>query len=157
MSSVLKISEAASIALHSMVFLRENRERAFSTREIAEALQVSGNHLSKVFQRLSRARLVNSIRGPRGGFTLGRDPSEINLLEIYEAIEGPLTPTDCLLKNPMCKKEGCVFGDLLEKVNREVTDYMAETKLSSFVDHLFVNDREEGRGTSRHNPTNPVS
>ncbi len=59
-------------------------------REIAERQAIPIRYLEQIFQRLRRAGLVNSKRGPGGGFTLARPPDEITLCEIVEAVEGPL-------------------------------------------------------------------
>jgi Rrf2 family protein len=129
MANAFKVSEAASLALHSMAFLAEHRDRLVSAHEMASALRVSEAHLSKVLQRLARAGLVKSTRGPKGGFTLGRPRSKITLLEVYETIEGPLAMGSCLLGSPVCGGEKCIFGGLLRMINKRMKDYLAQTRL----------------------------
>ena len=135
MPGVLKISEATSLALHAMAYLAVNGGgRSVSAREISGAFSVSEAHLSKVFQRLARVGLVETQRGPGGGMRMARDPEDITLLEIYEAIEGPLSKNTCLLGRPACGDGGCVLGDLVEKVNRQVGDYLGGTTLARVAD-----------------------
>ena len=55
------------------------------------------------------------------------------MLDVYEAIEGPLVPNKCLLGTPICDGQ-CIFGDLLETVDRQVGDYLAGTNLSELTD-----------------------
>jgi Rrf2 family protein len=128
-SNVLRISEAASLALHTMAYLAADPDGTHATREIACDLKVSEAHLAKVLQRLGRAGLVRSQRGPGGGFTLARRPEEITLLEVYEVTEGPLTTPDCLLGQPVCNG-ACILGGLLDAVGRQVRDYLSQTRLS---------------------------
>jgi DNA-binding IscR family transcriptional regulator len=64
MSNILKISEAASLALHTTVILAANPNRLVSTKKLASQLHASEAHLSKVLQRLEKADIVNSTRGP---------------------------------------------------------------------------------------------
>jgi len=135
MANVLKVSEAASLALHAMVLLAA-RDEVVSTGEIASTLRVSVAHLSKVLQRLARVGLVRSIRGPKGGFILGKASEEITLLDVYEAIEGPLVPSNCLLNTPVCSGERCILGGLLETVNEQVREYLAGTRLSE-LDNVY--------------------
>ena len=130
MSNLLRVSDAAALALHSMVLLAARDGAQISTREIAETLSVSEAHLSKVLQRLARAGLAESIRGPKGGFVLGRDGSKITLLDVYEAIEGPLELTNCLFGVAVCGDHGCILGDLLKDVNKKVKQRLAGTKLT---------------------------
>jgi len=134
MANVLKISEAASLALHTMVYLAADDGRLATTHQISEVLRVSEAHLSKVLQRLGKVGLVDSTRGPGGGFKLGKSGEQISLLEVYEAIEGPLTPTNCLLGTPICSGEKCILGGLLEDVNRRVKEYFAQTRLHELTD-----------------------
>ena len=131
MQHLLKISEAASLAMHTMGLLAAEPGRLISTREMASRLRVSEAHLAKVMQRLGRGGLVRSQRGPKGGFRLVRRPEDITLLEVYEATEGPLREQRCLLGNPMCSGN-CIMGGLLERVGDEVRDYFATTRLSDF-------------------------
>ena len=90
MASIIQISEAASLALHSMVLLAASPERSLTVKEITGRTLVSEAHLSKVMQRLAKAGLVKSTRGPKGGFVLGDSGLSISLLSIFEAIEGPV-------------------------------------------------------------------
>jgi len=117
MSSLLGISEAASIGWHAMIILADSGDELRSTAEIAERLQVSGAHLSKVLQRLTRAGLVEAVRGPRGGFSLGKPARDMTVLEIYEAIEGPLQKRTCLLREPICNGKCCILGDLFRRID----------------------------------------
>jgi len=136
--NLLRISEAASLAMHTMALLAANRGRLLSTRRIARRLRASQAHLSKVLQRLTRAGLVEPVRGPKGGFRLSDDPDTITLLQVYEAIEGPLEPTDCLLDIRLCKGNGrrCLLGNLLQVVNRRVRERLAQTRLSEIAGAL---------------------
>jgi Rrf2 family protein len=59
-------------------------------RVISERQGIPGRYLEQIFQRLRRAGLVTSKRGPGGGYSLARSPARISLLEIVEAMEGPL-------------------------------------------------------------------
>ena len=133
MTHILKISEAASLALHSMAYLasRKNGE-CVSLKEISKRLRASDAHLSKVLQRLAKQGFVVSTRGPKGGFTLAKDASEITLLEILETIEGHLQPSKCLFDRPICDGEQCILADLLEKISTEVHEYLRTKKLSEF-------------------------
>ncbi|MCX5858724.1 MAG: Rrf2 family transcriptional regulator [Proteobacteria bacterium] len=132
MAKILNISEAVSLALHAALMMSANPGRLVSTHEIATALKGSEAHLAKVLQRMVRAGLVESIRGPAGGFRLKKKPSEIYLLEIFEIIEGKLAEDKCLLSSPICPAGSCIFGGMLDSVNRQVREYLTKTRLSEF-------------------------
>lgn len=134
MSSFLKISEAASLAIHAMLHISESRDGPVSSKEIASRMGASEAHLGKVLQRLAHVGLVQSTRGPKGGFTLARPPDQVSLLEIYEAIDGPLPDGCCLFGTPVCSRNLCVFGGLLQSTTRQIRDYMTKTTLSALVE-----------------------
>lgn len=134
MSNLLKISEAASLAMHTLVFLAANQDRPVATREIAGILNCSEAHLSKVLQRLTKVGLTASTRGPRGGFRLGRPADRISLLDVYQEMDGQLAAEDCLLGHRVCGPTGCLLGSLLGNINQQVKDHLSQTKLSNLTD-----------------------
>jgi Rrf2 family protein len=79
--------------------------------------------------------VVRSVRGPKGGFTLGRPAAELTLLEVYEAIEGTLNSRNCLLGHAVCTGD-CILGRLLEGLDDHVRDYLAGTRISDLA-HVF--------------------
>lgn len=133
MPTVLRISDATTLALHATVMLAASDKHALTTREIAQTLHASEAHLSKVLQRLHKAGLVDSTRGPHGGFALVRPPEKTSLLRVYEAIEGKLEPTECLLSEPVCDGTHCIMGPLLADINRRVGEYLAKTMIADLT------------------------
>jgi Rrf2 family protein len=128
---ILNISEAANLGIHALAYLaRHSSEAPVTTASIAASYGVSEAHLSKVFQRLSKAGLVKSVRGPHGGFKLSRAPGKITLREIYEALDGPLGKNICLLKKSRCGLDRCVLGDLLVDVQKLVSEHLSGTTLA---------------------------
>ncbi len=139
MSNPFRMSEAAALALHAAAVLAAEARRSkasgqpgrpVTSRQIAEALGASEAHLSKVLRRLAQAGLVTATRGPGGGFRLGRRGDRITLLEVYEAVEGPLDATDCLFDRPVCAGKECICGDLLADVHERTRRRLAGTRLS---------------------------
>ncbi len=132
MNNLIRISDAANLGIHAMAHLAvADPDCAHAVAEIASELGVSEAHLAKVMQRLVRAGLVASRRGPGGGFVLGRPARQITLLEIYESIDGPLGEGGCLLGRKHCLYGGCVFGDLGHRLNRELRDLLSKSNLSN--------------------------
>ncbi|MBP7211266.1 Rrf2 family transcriptional regulator [bacterium] len=130
--NILKISDAASIAIHAMVLLAQNKDQILSLKEISQKFGVSANHLSKIMQRLHKAGLILSIKGRNGGFKLINEPNEINFMQIYEIFDGTLTENNCLLTHVGCKSN-CIFGDLINSINAQVKEKFNKTFLSEFV------------------------
>lgn len=135
-NNILKISEAASIALHAMIELAQNIDKnsgkLISVKEISAKFDVSANHLSKVMQRLNKAGFIASIKGFNGGFKLTVKPEEVTFLEIYELFDGKLRTTNCILQKHDCGDK-CIFGDLIFSINNQVRERFERTKLSDFI------------------------
>lgn len=148
MSDFVKFSEAVSIALHTVSYLSANADRLTSSSEIARELGVSENHLSKVLQRLSRAGIVESARGPGGGFRMNQGRSRMKLIEVYEAIEGPLSPSRCLLHPSICKGGRCKFGRFVRDTEAAARKILKETSLSE-ISKSFESRPEKTVGTKK--------
>ena len=132
----LKISDATNLGFHALIYLAINYEKQLpvSTVEIAEQFNISSNHLSKVLQRLTKARIVKSVRGPKGGFVLAKDPSEVSLKEIYEAIDGSIVTGDvCLLDKKRCNMSMCILGSLIGDIEHMVVDRFEKTTLAHAI------------------------
>ncbi|MEJ2745114.1 MAG: Rrf2 family transcriptional regulator, partial [bacterium] len=79
----------------------------------------------------AKGGLVRSVRGPGGGFVLGRSAADISLLDVYESIEGKCEESKCLFDVAVCRGEGCILGDIMERVDGQLRRYLAGTKLAS--------------------------
>ncbi len=133
MSTILKFSDAFTLGIHAAVLLAANPEDPLPVEKIAKTIKVSANHLSKVMQRLAKAGMVRSIRGPKGGFVLERKPDDIRLMEIYEAIEGEYPEGRCLFRHPVCGGKKCAFGGWVQNLNDEVKNFFKNRKLIDMV------------------------
>lgn len=137
MSSVFNFSEAASIALHSMVMVASSEGKT-NVGQIAERLNFSKHHVAKVMQRLVKVDVVKSNRGPSGGFQLARPASDINLLEIYEAVEGKMVSYDCPLGYDVCAFEKCILGTITHDMNNNFKKYLTEHDLQFYIDNEYM-------------------
>src|SRR5262245_57895827 len=66
-----------------------------NAKKIAEDLGIPAELLAKILQRLAKAKLIASVNGPKGGYVLAREPSQIRVSEVLRAIEGPLGLVSC--------------------------------------------------------------
>lgn len=134
MESLLRISEAANLAVHSLAYMsKTQKEGYFSVTEIAETLNVSPSHLAKVMQRLAKAGFVASSRGAAGGFSLALKPEEITVLSVITAMDGEPPEIGCILGTQICKTGTCLMRPLLTEVEKIVRDRLSGVKLSDFA------------------------
>ena len=146
MKGIVNISEAASLAFHAMAVLASDTGGRFTASEIAGTISSSEAHLSKVMRRLVRSGLVESSRGPGGGFSLARAPRKIRLLEIYEAIEGPFRESDCLMDDPCCRANRCIMSELIGAINSEAREYLRSKDLGQYSDSCRLGRVSSGEG-----------
>lgn len=133
MSVPLKFSEAFAIGLHATTIIAANGDTKSSVANVADELNCSLAHLQKVLQRLVKSGILNSIRGPKGGFLLSKKASEIYVVDIYESIEGRLELNNCLFEDRVCTRSLCVLGSLTTNINQQISDYFKNTLLSDIV------------------------
>ncbi len=131
MQSILRISDAAAIALHTADYLAGSEKAVTSAMDITKALNVSYNHLSKVLQHLTKAGLVLPARGPKGGFALSEAGKKGKVRDFLAAIDGPPAMSTCLLKHKVCKHRDCIFGDFLAETNERFAAVL-DRRISEF-------------------------
>jgi Rrf2 family protein len=132
MHNFLSISEAASIAIHSLAFIARDNSYSNATN-IANSANFSRNHLSKILQQLTKHGYLMSERGPSGGFKLLKDPSEITVLEIFELIDGSQEHHKCAKDGKECSFPNCVYGDVIQRANIMLTDYFRNRTIADIV------------------------
>lgn len=137
MPGLLNIPEGLSIALHICLWIADGNRAFRPSPEIAKNLGFSYNHFAKVVQRLVRAGLLQTERGPKGGIRLAREPKAITMLHIYEAAGGePLRPHRCLLNPRICAGRACALGHLIESENSRLHKTMQQTTLAGLARSL---------------------
>lgn len=131
MSVIVNISEATTIAIHSLALIA-NTDRVLNTNKIAAVTKFSRHHLSKILQILVKHNYLDSLRGPAGGFTLIKQPVKISLLEIFKLIEGELQQFQCTITCDECYFEVCIFGNHPHQFNESFQEYLKGKTLDDF-------------------------
>jgi Rrf2 family protein len=102
--------------------------------QVAAAEELPESYLAKIFQDLARSRLLISNRGAKGGFSLVDDPQEINLLQIIEAVEGPIALAPCLDIREGCDRVNlCEIYDALDSAQAQMISVLESTTLADLV------------------------
>ena len=99
----MQITRQADYAVRAMVYLAQiGPERRASTSQIALEKQIPPSFLAKIVSQLSVAGLLQTSRGARGGVSLAKNAGEISLLDVVEAIDGPILLNDCVGDHSAC-------------------------------------------------------
>ncbi len=88
----MRMTRAASYAIHALSFMAGQKQpnKPVASHHVAQARGIPERFLLKVLKPLVSARILYSIKGPNGGYRLARTPNEISLLEVVEAVDGPI-------------------------------------------------------------------
>ena len=126
MLRISKLTDYGTVVLASLV----DRTDVASAADIAAQTGVAPPTVSKVLKLLARAGLVSSTRGASGGYRLTRAPAEISAADIIDALEGPVSITECSASDSRCEHEpNCNTGGAWQRINHAIRDALDDVSL----------------------------
>ena len=126
--------------------------------EISSRQKISLSYLEQLFGKLRRHSLVDSVRGPGGGYRLGRDIGRISVADIILAVDEPIDATQCAGKENCRDEQKCLTHDLWATLNDHIFGYLESVTLRQLVESQRA--REAGVNQIRDmraNPSRPAS
>ena len=94
--------------------------------EICKEQDVPQSFMAKIFQSLSKARIIKSFRGVKGGFALVKSPKDISIKEVMEAIEGPMNINICVSGDGDCHRENfCPATSIWKELQESIENILA--------------------------------
>lgn len=142
----MNISTKGIYAIEAMVDLaRHSTHEVESLKNIAERRQLSEKYLEQIIRALRKNNLVVSIRGAGGGYQLSRDPKDIMVIHILQAVEKRLMPLECLEGDTDCgiDMNSCVSRVFWERLWLVIDDVVSRISLQDLLDESDRFDREE--------------
>jgi len=116
--------QIADSAIRAILYLAASRQGRI--QEIARAQFVPKEYLAKIIQKLAQAGIIKTHRGVGGGISLARPPEEITLLDVIEAIEGPVALNSCFIRLGECPRESnCAVHEELEHIGKTLASMFA--------------------------------
>jgi Rrf2 family protein len=120
----MKLSRASSYALHAVVHMAaEGEGRLLASHLIAEARGISERFLMKLLRSLVSAQILRSVKGPNGGYQLARPAAKITMLEVVEAVDGPIRGQLDLVgegADAVNRQLEAIWGDTTDRVRRHL-------------------------------------
>ncbi len=101
---------------------------------ISARQKISLSYLEQLFGKLRRRSLVESVRGPGGGYHLARDPADMSVADIIQAVEETIDSTQCGGRENCHENQRCMTHDLWEELNTAVYGFLSGVKLSQLVE-----------------------
>ncbi len=119
---------------------------------ISERQRISLSYLEQLFGKLRRRALVESVRGPGGGYNLARDASKVTIADIIRAVEEPIDSTQCGGRENCHDSHRCMTHDLWEELNSTVYGFLTGVTLSQLVDKQRTKPVSLVRGAHSRQP-----
>lgn len=128
-------SRPCEYAIRTMAYLAQVApDGRVQVQEIAAAEGIPAPVLAKVLQQLARGNLVNSFKGPAGGFSLNRSSKEINLYEIFHVVDGVEDLNRCAVGLAECNDSApCPLHDTWKSVRVHLQEYLKKTTLAEMA------------------------
>jgi Rrf2 family iron-sulfur cluster assembly transcriptional regulator len=101
---------------------------------ISDRQKISLSYLEQLFGKLRRHALVESTRGPGGGYTLARSPGDVTVAEIIAAVDEPLDATQCAGKENCDDDQRCMTHELWAQLNKRMIEYLESVTLNDLVE-----------------------
>lgn len=131
----MQITRQADYAIRAVLHLAKlGSGRRAATSQIAEEQRIPPSFLAKIVSQLSVAGLLHTSRGARGGVSLARPPQDITLLEVIEAIDGPILLNECVMDEANCAfSEDCPLRPVWCDAQAELATRLKATNFGQFT------------------------
>ena len=159
----MKLTTKGRFAVTAMIDLAmQHGSEPVTLAEISGRRKISLSYLEQLFGKLRRHRLVDSVRGPGGGYHLARDMGEVSVADIILAVDEPIDATQCGGKENCDDDKKCLTHDLWAALNVRIFEYLESVSLRQLVESQKVNENgvaqvHDMRETARKRAPTPVS
>ena len=148
----MRLTTKGRFAVTAMIDLgMRHGEGPVTLAGISDRQKISLSYLEQLFGKLRRHALVDSVRGPGGGYCLAKNMDEVSVADIIRAVDEPIDATQCGGRGNCRDEQQCMTHDLWMNLNARIFDYLSSVKLSHLVESqnvegvAVVNERLDGR------------
>jgi Rrf2 family iron-sulfur cluster assembly transcriptional regulator len=142
------LSNSCRYGIRAIIYIASKQQGNNKTgiRQISKDLDLPSPFLAKILQQLAKQKILKSLKGPNGGFSLLRDPRKITMLDIVKIIDGEEIFTNCLIHNSACTcvdrdKDPCPVHEEYAKVRSELIDLFSNTTIYALVKNAGTSER----------------
>jgi Rrf2 family protein len=128
------VTRETDYAVRTVLYLARERDRNTNVTEIAREMHIPKSFLAKILQRLVRHHILHSTRGVNGGFMLAKKPSDITLLAVLEAIQGPAGINVCAIDSKRCRMSStCSVHPVWVEIRKEVERRLDKQTIANLI------------------------
>ena len=133
----MQITKQADYAIRCVLYLASKSNGiAVMIEEIAKAMEIPKSFLAKILQRLSKAGIVRSVRGVKGGFLLNKGLTEISLLDVITSIDGPISVNRCAVDSNHCGRSCfCTVHPIWTELRQNIRDYLQGVTFDKLIEN----------------------
>jgi Rrf2 family protein len=127
---LMQITRQADYAIRAVRYLaKQGSSQRVATSTVAREMKIPPSFLAKIISQLSIAGLLHTSRGARGGVELAREPKEISVLDVVEAIDGPILLNECVGTNKPCSfEDDCLVHPIWIEVQESLVKRLRDTR-----------------------------
>ena len=140
---MLKLTKKIDYGLMAIAYIAWNhRERVVNTKEIAEAYSIPVELLAKIVQRMVKGWLITSLSGPKGGYSLSSNPSDITVAQIIESVEGNINILNCSEeKSGRCYRfDRCSIRTPMQRLEHRILEMLDTTTLEELIEQFELKE-----------------
>ncbi len=131
---MLRISKLTDYGTVLLAHLAAHQASVCSAADVAQSTGIAVPTVSKLLKSLARAGLVTSMRGANGGYRLARPPQNITAADVIDALEGPVSITECSASDGDCEHEGvCSVGGAWQRINVAIRRALQDVTLNDLL------------------------
>ena len=139
----MKLSTRGKYGLYAMYYLAQHSGEGPQPLQNIATIGVPKLYLEQLLGNLRREGLISSVRGAQGGYQLARDASEITLLDIVDAMEGPIELSECASAEGNCHKSGtCPVRWVWQRVTESINQELEKIKLSDMLNQTCESEEK---------------
>ncbi len=131
----MRLTRAGEYAVRCVLYLAlQPGEGEISRRQVSEAMQLPLHFLGKIAQQLARADIIEITKGAKGGYRLARPARDITLLDVVEAVEGPIGLNLCLLRPESCgRSHFCSVHEVWNQAQAGLREVLGKADMASLA------------------------
>jgi len=124
-----KLTDYSIVIMTNMVM--KNEKAMYTSKELAEVTSIPLPTVTRILKMLSNGELLESQRGAQGGYSLTKNAKDISVAEVIEAMEGPISLTECASDDCGCSYESdCAVGKPWQKINKAIRGVLRNINLA---------------------------
>ena len=131
---MLKITRKVEYALIALRHLQQMEQGQLSSaKSMASEYGIPQELLAKILQKLAKEKIVQALKGPRGGYQILKDPKKVNMTKFFEILEGPMGIMDCYFDSNCEQINGCTIREPINRINERIRGMFDQMTLADIT------------------------